>query len=101
MQRIKCFAQKHKNSDRKMHLLTISQSLGSTLVKLMIIQTFCQFQTLMYFNSFLTCGNFCRLLKTCANSLDPDQDGHSVSPDLEPNCLTLCVPERIFRKSKC
>ena len=22
-----------------------------------------------------------------SNSLDPDQDGHSVDPDLEPNCL--------------
>ena len=34
-------------------------------------------------------GVTCRLLITLANSLDPDQDGHSVGPDLDPSCLTL------------
>ena len=44
-----------------------------------------------YFNSdsFLASGGFCCLLKTFENSLDPDQDRHSVGPDLDPNCLTL------------
>ena len=31
----------------------------------------------------------CHLLITFANSLDPDQDRLNVSPDLDPNCLTL------------
>ena len=42
-------------------------------------------------NSFLASGNFCHLLITFANSLDPDQDGSSVGPDLGPNRLTLIV----------
>ena len=29
------------------------------------------------------------VLKTIANSLDPDQDGQNVGPDLDPNYLTL------------
>ena len=29
-----------------------------------------------------------RITITFANSLDPDQDGHSVGPDLDPSCLT-------------
>ena len=33
-------------------------------------------------------GNFCHLLISFANSLDPDQDRHNVCPDLDPNCLT-------------
>ena len=34
-------------------------------------------------------GNFCCLLITFANSLDPEQDRQNVGPDLDPNCLTL------------
>ena len=40
-------------------------------------------------------GDFCRLLITFANSLDPDQDRQNgpilvhVIPDLDPNCTTL------------
>ena len=30
-------------------------------------------------------GDFSRLLITFANSLDPDQDNHNFSPDLDPN----------------
>ena len=33
-------------------------------------------------------GNFCHLLITFANSLDPDQARQNVGPDLVPNCLT-------------
>ena len=33
-------------------------------------------------------GNFCCLLITFANSLDPDQAGHFVGPDLDPNFLS-------------
>ena len=32
--------------------------------------------------------DFCCLLITFANSLDPDQASQSVGPDLDPNCLT-------------
>ena len=42
-------------------------------------------------NSLLTSGNFCYLLITFANSLNPDQDRHNVGPDLDPNCLSLMV----------
>ena len=40
-------------------------------------------------NSFPAGGDFCRLLITFANSLDPDQARQNVRPDLDPNCLTL------------
>ena len=40
------------------------------------------------FNSLSTRGDFCCLLKTFANSLDPDQARHNVGPDQDPNCLT-------------
>ena len=42
-----------------------------------------------YINSFSASGDFCLLLITFANSLDPDQAGQNVRPDLDPNCLTL------------
>ena len=40
------------------------------------------------FNSLLSRGDFCCLLITFANSLDPDQASQNVEPDLDPNCLT-------------
>ena len=41
-------------------------------------------------NTFLSSGDFCRLMITAfANSLDPDQDRQNVGPDLDPNNLTL------------
>ena len=39
-------------------------------------------------NSILASGDFCHLLITFANSLDPDQDWQYVGHDLDPNCLT-------------
>ena len=36
-------------------------------------------------NSVLASGDFCRLLITFANNLDPDQDRQNVGPDLNPN----------------
>ena len=33
-------------------------------------------------------GDYCHLLITFANSLDPDQARQNVGPDLDPNCLT-------------
>ena len=49
---------------------------------------------LLEFNSFLASGDFCCLLITFTNSLDPDQDRQNVDHDLDPNCLTL----RVFLK---
>ena len=40
-------------------------------------------------NAFLASVDFCRLLITFANSLDPDQDQQNVGLDLDPNRLTL------------
>ena len=34
-------------------------------------------------------ATFCLLLITFSNRLDPDQDQQNVSPNLDPNCLTL------------
>ena len=39
-------------------------------------------------NSFIASDDFCRLLLTFANSLDPDQDQLDIGPDLDPNWLT-------------
>ena len=36
-------------------------------------------------------SEFCGLLATFANSLDPDLSRHSVRPDLDPSCLTLLL----------
>ena len=41
------------------------------------------------FISFLDNGDFCRLLITFENSLEPDQARHNVGSDLDPNCLTF------------
>ena len=40
-------------------------------------------------NSFPASDDFCHLLITFANNLDPDQARQNVGPDLDPNCLTL------------
>ena len=40
-------------------------------------------------NSFPANGNFCCLLITFANSVDPDQAWQNVRSDLDPNCLTF------------
>ena len=53
------------------------------IVEPLNMKTSVQFKTSL--NSFLVCS----LLITFANSLDPDQDRQNVSPDLNPNCLTL------------
>ena len=47
-------------------------------------------------NSFLAGGEFCCLLITFANSLDPDQDRLNVGPDLVPNGLTLIMVLKEF-----
>ena len=39
--------------------------------------------------NFPASGDFCRLLITFANSLDPNQARQNVGPDLVPNCLTF------------
>ena len=47
-------------------------------------------------NSFLASQDFFCLLITFSNSLDPDQDQQNVSPDLDPNRLTLIVFLKVF-----
>ena len=39
----------------------------------------------------LTSDEFCHLLITFVNSLDPDQARQKVSPDLDLNCFTLIM----------
>ena len=46
---------------------------------------------LLLFNSFPASGNFCHLLITFANSLDPDQAKQNVWPDLDPLFDTLMI----------
>ena len=46
------------------------------------------FKSCTVFNSLSASGNFCHLLITFANSLDPDQAPQNVGPDLDPICLT-------------
>ena len=45
-------------------------------------------------------SQICHLLIIFANSLDLDQAQQDAGPDLDPNCLILDIPERIFRKSR-
>ena len=39
-------------------------------------------------NSFLVSSDFCQLLITFVNSLDPNQDQQNIGPDMDQNCLT-------------
>ena len=50
-------------------------------------------------NYFLARGDFCHLLRTFANSLDPDLDRQNVGPDLDLNCLIVFLKE-FFEKVK-
>ena len=50
------------------------------------------------FNTFLACGDYCHMLITFANSLDPDQDQHSVHPDLDPNRFDGVFLKEFFEK---
>ena len=43
------------------------------------------------FNSFLASSDICHLLITLANSLDPDQDGQNVGPDLDPKLFDTLI----------
>ena len=54
-------------------------------------QGFCQKEvsiSCLVLNSLPARGDFCCLLITFANSLDPDQVQLNVGPDLDPSCLT-------------
>ena len=42
-------------------------------------------------SSFLASGDFCHLLITFANILDPDEDSQNVGPDLDPNRLIVLM----------
>ena len=58
--------------------INFSQGLGQK-----VVSTSC-----FVFNSLPAGGDFCCLLITLANSLDPDQALQNVGHDLDPNCLT-------------
>ena len=55
-----------------------------------------QLKCLFNLKNSLNKGDFCLLLITFANSLDPDQDLQTVGPDLDPTCLTLIVLLNFF-----
>ena len=79
---------------RSSSLLRLSKIYSQTDCILIIgyIELGCQCPSMDHFkllNFFLASGNFCCLLITFANSLDPDQDQQNVCPDLDPKCLTL------------
>ena len=65
-----------------------------------ILLKLCEFQKVHVHNSSHASGNCCRLLITFSNSLNLDQKRQNVVPDLDPNCLTLCVPDKVLFKSK-
>ena len=61
----------------------------------------------IFFNSLLTSGDFCHLLITIANSLDPEQARQNVRHDLDPNCLQFwwyfcknILKKQIFKKKQ-
>ena len=70
----------HFNQLEKLELKEINFSQGFSQK---VVSTRC-----FVFNSLLTRGDFCCLVITFANSLDPDQGAHFVGPDLDPNGLT-------------
>ena len=49
-----------------------------------------------YVYSFLASGDFCCLLITFANSLDPDQEQQNDGPDLDPKPETLIVFKKVI-----
>ena len=50
------------------------------------------FPTLNY--NFFASGDFCHLLVTFTNSLEPDLE-NSVSSDLDPNCSDSAIPNSL------
>ena len=59
--------------------------------------------TVIYLNSLPASGDFCQLLISFANSLDPDPAQQNVRPDLDTNltvCHSNCIPESMSLKKK-
>ena len=48
-----------------------------------------EIRKIQYMLHFPPCGDFCSLLITFANSLNPDQARQNIRPDLDPDCLIL------------
>ena len=60
-----------------------------------------KYQKAVLYLTLSASGNFCHLLITFANSLDPDQAQQNVGPDLDPNCFdTLIVLKTIQHSIK-
>ena len=66
-------------------------SIYHTTLKVLWNHFFCMKMLLFCHNihNILASGRFYHLLITFANSLDPDQAGQTVLPDLDPSCLKL------------
>ena len=59
--------------------------------------------TVIYLNSLPANGDFCQLMISFANSLDPDPARQNVRPDLDTNlivCHSNCIPESMSLKKK-
>ena len=89
-----CFEQKYENyqnfSSESFHIWLVKFSMyvnRHVFIMKRKVENSPSVSSFLY--SFLASGDFCRLLKTFANSLDPDQARQNVGPDLDPNCLTL------------
>ena len=77
-----CFSQ-HFSQMQKLESNEINFSQGFSQK---LVSTSC-----FVFNSLAARGDFCCLLITFANSLDPDQARQNVGPDLDPNFDTRLV----------
>ena len=89
---------KKKKNKKKMNLLPVDLfSKGRQIT--ILTELFVSLVSIsIHFNSSPASGAFCCLLITFANSLNPDQAGQNIRPDLDPNCLLFCdgIPERFF-----
>ena len=57
-------------------------------MKLILAKNLVVSRSFSVFNSLPASSDFYHLLVTFANSLDPDQAGQNVGPDLDSNCST-------------
>ena len=71
--------------------LCLQKVIGSEMTDLFGVSVLLTDSVVSFHNSFHDSffDDFCCRLITFANSLDPDQDGQNVGPDLDPSRLTL------------
>ena len=75
---------------------------SSTYLTLCIMGNFSCFRCrLLTFSKFTFSKKTFRNIIRVSNGLDPDQEGHSVSPDLGPSCLqSLSADEKLVANNK-